>query len=254
MLELCRKRLVMKLWCHHIVHVHSFSTATTDKPAFPPKTPEMAKEANALSSSSGVEALRRDVKELQSKREETMAYHERLMAYLMYKKEQQQYYTRLAQFVQHHFDEMDRKAIIDFAEGPDSLHTDCEDWPQMVSADRAKEEYTEVLTLKEEVGFYKNAIRSESTSPVEAEKLNKELKDLDNKIHDRLTKMATEYNFDGNAELFDQAMSVAVRYEVDGAVNPAGALNAFFNTCCTGYNPEETRELLSFLQNKYPRA
>ncbi len=73
------------------------------------------------------------------------------------------------------------------------------------------------------------------------------------RIHDGLKKMATEYNFDGKAELVDQAMSIADRYEVDGAENP-GVLNAFFNTCCSEYNPVETRELLAFFQEKYPDA
>ncbi len=126
-----------------------------------------------MSSSADVEALQSNVEELRLQHE-AMADHVRLMAYLRHKKEQQQYNTHLAQFVQHHFDEMDCKAIIDFVEGPDSAHTDCEDWlHMMMSADRAKQEYTEVLTLKKEGWFIRNAIRSESTPPVQAEKLKK---------------------------------------------------------------------------------
>ncbi len=219
-----------------------------NKPAFPSKTSEEVKEAHASSPSSGVQ---RGVEELQSEHEATKAYHKRLIAYMKQENEEEQYNTRLAQFVLHHFDEMNRKAGIDFVKGRDSLDTDCEQMKK--SADRAKAEYIAVLALKKEGLFIKHAIRSESSQPVKAKKLQKRLDALNNKIHDRLTKMATEYNFDGKAELVDQAMSIAVRYEVDGAENP-GVLNAFFNTCSSEYDPVETRELLAFLQNKYPDA
>ncbi len=223
-----------------------------DKPAFPSKAFEEVKEANALSPSSGVEALQRGVEELQSEHEATKAHHEQLMACLRYT-EQQQYYTRLAQFVLHHFAEMNRQAMIACGKGPDPLlHAECEHGLKKF-ADRAKGEYIAVFPLKKESWFIRNAIRDESTQPVKAKKLQKRLDALNNRIRDRLEELATEFNFDGKAELFDQAMSIADRYQVNRAENP-GELNAFFNTCCAEYHLQKNRDLAAFFQRKYPDA
>ncbi len=140
----------------------------------------------------------------------------------------EEYNLRLAQFVLHHFDEMDRKALVACGKGPDPLlHAECEHRLKM-SAERARDDYFEVLKLREEAYDLETAI-GESKSDVRAEKLKEELNEVNTMIQDRLTKMATQYNFDGKAEFVDQAMSIHLSYDVNRAERP-GVLNAFFST------------------------
>ncbi len=181
------------------------------------------------------------------------------MAYLRQEEKQREYHLRLAQFVVHHFGEIDWQAMIACDKGPDldldaecDLHANCEHWLKL-SAERAKEEYTEVLGLRAKVRYLNTEIR-ESKSDVEAEKLNAKLNEVNTLIQDRLTKMATQYNFDGNVALCDQAMSIAVRHDEWYRAEKPGDLTAFFKACRTEYNPAETSELLAFFQTKYPDA
>ncbi len=166
-------------------------------------------------------------------------------------KKQKEYNLRLAQFALYHFVEMDWQARLACDKGPDPMrHIDCEHW-QNPSAERAKDDYSEVLNLQAKVRYLNTEIR-ESKSDVESKELNEDLNETSTLLQDRLTTMATKYHFDGNVALCDQAMSILVRYG-DDDVEFLGNLNAFFNACCTAeYNPAETSELLAFFQTKYP--
>ncbi len=167
-------------------------------------------------------------------------------------KKQQEYNLRLAQFVMYHFLEMDWQARMACGKGPDlDLHEECDHWVKM-SAERAKDDYSEVLSLRDKVHYLNTEIR-ESKSDVEAKELNEKLIETSTLLQDCLTKMATKYNFDGNVALCDQAMSTLVRYEDVSAEIP-GDLNAFFKAYCTEDNPPRTRDLLTFFQTKYPDA
>ncbi len=135
---------------------------------------------------------------------------------------------------------MDWQATMACDKGPDlDLHDDC-DHEQRMCVERAKDDYSEVLNLRAKARFLNEAIRKPK-SDVEAEKLNENLTETNTLIQDRLTTMATKYNFDGNVALCDQAMAVIVRYEgyplyLHGAEIP-GNLTAFFKACGAEYNP-----------------
>ncbi len=167
-------------------------------------------------------------------------------------KKEKEYNLRLAQFVMYHFVEMDWQARLACDKGPDPmLHRACEHWRDP-SEERAKDDYSEVLNLRDKVHYLNEAIRK-SESDVEAKELNEELNETSTLLQDRLTTMATKYHFDGNVALCDQAMSILVRYADDDVETP-GNLAAFFKACGTEYNPAETSELLAFFQEKHPDA
>ncbi len=217
-----------------------------------------------MSSNYGDEALQRDVEALRStlmlrgaKIADLVRSIAEVVAESSQEKKQQEYDMRLAQFVAHHFDEMDWQALIACGKGLNPLlHKDCEHRLKL-SAERARDDYSEVLYLRGNVRDLKTAIR-ESKSDVEAKELNEELNETNTLLQDCLTTMATKYNFDGNVALCDQAMSTLVKYEdyplyLHGAEIP-GNVTAFFKKCGAEYNPAETSELLAFFQTKYPDA